>query len=48
MSTPYRYVTPVPGKSGTGVVAAAATRSAELGAVCSPHLSTAPDLAATT
>jgi AhpD family alkylhydroperoxidase len=49
MSTPYRYVTPVPRKAATGLVAAVYTRSAaELGAVFSPHLSPAPDLHAAT
>jgi AhpD family alkylhydroperoxidase len=49
MSTPYRYVTPVPGKAATGLVAAVYAQSAaELGAAFSPHLSPAPDLHAAT
>jgi AhpD family alkylhydroperoxidase len=45
MSTRYRYVTPVPRKAATGLVATVYRQSAaELGALFSPHLSPAPDL----
>jgi AhpD family alkylhydroperoxidase len=41
----YRFVTPVPRKSATGLVAAVYAQSvAELGAAFGPHLSPAPDL----
>jgi AhpD family alkylhydroperoxidase len=49
MSTPYRFVTPVPRKAATGLVASVYTQStAELGVAFSPHLSPAQDLHAAT
>jgi AhpD family alkylhydroperoxidase len=43
----YRFVTPVPRRSATGLVAAVYAQSvAELGAAFGPHLSAAPDLQA--
>src|SRR5262245_57910981 len=41
----YRFVTPVPGKTATGLVAAVYAQSArDLGADFAPHLSPAPQL----
>ncbi|WP_426512333.1 carboxymuconolactone decarboxylase family protein [Dactylosporangium sp. McL0621] len=45
MSSPYRFVVPVPRRAATGTVAAVYAASAhELGALFAPHLSPAPDL----
>lgn len=49
MSTPYRFVVPVPRRAATGRVAEVYAASArELGATFAPHLSVAPDLHAAT
>ncbi|MGI5240990.1 carboxymuconolactone decarboxylase family protein [Dactylosporangium sp. CA-139066] len=45
MSTPYRFVVPVPRRSATGTVAAVYARSSrELGALFAPHLTAVPPL----